>query len=286
MKSQVNESQLEKQIVDEFRKKGIAVEFGKGYLRVSDNHNYGKSYLKFYIQSKTEDHLVLHGLKDTKSPINDWVWEDYYDGGPCDLDTEKYEFPADLKGFVSTIERIFEGYTHHERFGSSVNMKKNTLTKLKKIAASLEKLAADNHVYLVSSQGKFSREKWFFGSSETKESEPEKVDNRVRLALRKAIIESLEGEDPSDYLDVDFVTKVKLKNVDDRGQAEYEIHCNKELSKEEMEALKDEWSGQLSDGWGEGFEQSEFYEYETTDYTYQFSYSPWTTDNKVTIKKA
>ncbi|MFR4438402.1 MAG: hypothetical protein ACLT46_00465 [Hungatella sp.] len=83
----------------------------------------------------------------------------------------------------------------------------------------------------------------------------------------------------------DQIAKEQLPEEGDRGLAEYlndeglkekiysmnptvevwrgelwgvlEVECRGELSKKELEEVKEYWEGQESDGWGEGFEQQE-----------------------------
>jgi hypothetical protein len=167
-----------------------------------------------------------------------------------------------------------------------INM--STVKNLLKVASFLEKIAEKKNIYLVSSEGNFSYER-VVGISTPDMEKTDSVDGDVRYELEKAIQDDLRGFPLHKYVANDTnlpITKIQLKEVNNDGVAVYELHCEKDLSKEEMEKLKSAFSGQLSDGWGEGFEQNEFYVKDTARSTTTYYYSPWTRNGKITIKKA
>jgi len=162
-----------------------------------------------------------------------------------------------------------------------------TVKNLLKIASELEKIAEKKYIYLVSSEGNFSYERSEgLGTPDMKKTNS--VDGDVRYELEKAIQEDLRSFPLHTYVASDSklpITKIQIKEVNNNGVAVYELHCEKELKDEEMNKLKNEFSGQLSDGWGEGFEQNEFYVKDTARDTTTYYYSPWTRGGKITIKK-
>lgn len=82
------------------------------------------------------------------------------------------------------------------------------------------------------------------------------------------------------------ITAIKLTAVTSSGVGNYVISSEKKLSEKEMKKLKQVFQGQLSDGWGEGFEQNwEFTKYGHQGDT-QYMYSPWKHGGSMTIFKA
>lgn len=76
----------------------------------------------------------------------------------------------------------------------------------------------------------------------------------IAAALRNRI-ESTDGQNLAQYSVVGAVTKISL-SLQDPHTLDIEFRCNRELSVLELETLHADFSGQLSDGWGEGFEQN------------------------------
>ena len=95
--------------------------------------------------------------------------------------------------------------------------------------------------------------------------------------IQEAIIDDLKGQGGLDslsqYCDINGITKItfkRVKNIDNRYYLEWEVEAEDSISESDIEKFKDWFEGQMSDGWGEGFEQRPFNSYEdTTDYEYE-----------------
>ena len=82
--------------------------------------------------------------------------------------------------------------------------------------------------------------------------------------IRTAAIEDWNESNMSQYLDPplkDVVTNMIMKIPSGRAVCNIVCTCIRKLSLDEIEQLKSEITGQMSDGWGEGFEQREVSKY-------------------------
>lgn len=88
--------------------------------------------------------------------------------------------------------------------------------------------------------------------------------------IAKAAEKSFKEDKLHEYLDFPLNTKVKSMVLripyPTKSVAEIVVMTSESLTDEEKELLLENITGQLSDGWGEGFEQREIASYDTEDY--------------------
>lgn len=71
----------------------------------------------------------------------------------------------------------------------------------------------------------------------------------------------LKNVDLAEYLDGDLksiVNSITIRLDEEESIAYTTIKCDRELTKSELDELRDNITGQFSDGWGESFEQQDF----------------------------
>lgn len=158
----------------------------------------------------------------------------------------------------------------------------------------LKKLAEGEVIYIATAPVKFTeaddQSRWNIGGEEyfdelkaAVKSDMSDMDEEGAVGLAEYLNNDLKGLVTSIIVDVEkigenIVSKTTVKAI-------------RELTSQEIEKVKDYITGQFSDGWGEGFEQSPIDEYTTTETDYEdvevedgtFESEPYDYDVKIEV---
>jgi hypothetical protein len=226
--------------------------------------------------------IVQKTVMDISKTLDVWI-----EDGTSDILIGQMEFDEDRSKDevlvrIKTNGRILEGKSVDESNRPAVNnmMKKvhGDLASyvMKKPNPKKKCKVTGTYPYKVSKKGAVI----VGNNSQGKSKQLKKMNDSILSILVGKINDSLSGMEI--HMDPDFDVKQINASAGPDGTVDYIFECGKKLDQDQQKALNKQWMGQLTDGWGEGFAQTEFFNEHLKGNSYNdYYFIPHTTKQKI-----